>query len=86
MTREDSLAPERVEPLLTGRFGRPYVYEESCGSTQERVGQDLRVGALVAPLASWGWFSWGGGAPPGPRGAWLVAGTARAIRRRSAAA
>ncbi|HEY7002875.1 MAG TPA: biotin--[acetyl-CoA-carboxylase] ligase [Gaiellaceae bacterium] len=43
----DSLAPERVEPLLTGRFGRPYLYEESCGSTQELLGDDLREGALA---------------------------------------
>ena len=47
MTREDSLAPERVEPLLTGRFGRPYMYEESCGSTQELLGHDLPEGALA---------------------------------------
>jgi BirA family transcriptional regulator, biotin operon repressor / biotin---[acetyl-CoA-carboxylase] ligase len=44
----DSLAPERVEPLLTGRFGRPYVYEESCGSTQELLGDDLPEGAVAA--------------------------------------
>ena len=31
----DSLAPDVIEPLLTGRFGRPYRYEASCGSTQE---------------------------------------------------
>jgi BirA family transcriptional regulator, biotin operon repressor / biotin---[acetyl-CoA-carboxylase] ligase len=30
----DSLAAAVVEPLLTGRFGRPYRYEESCESTQ----------------------------------------------------
>jgi BirA family biotin operon repressor/biotin-[acetyl-CoA-carboxylase] ligase len=30
----DSLAPAVVEPLLTGRFGRPYRYEPSCESTQ----------------------------------------------------
>jgi BirA family biotin operon repressor/biotin-[acetyl-CoA-carboxylase] ligase len=30
----DSLAPEAVEPLLRGRFGRPYVYRETCDSTQ----------------------------------------------------
>ena len=47
MTREDSLAPELVEPLLTGRFGHPYVYEASCESTQELLGADLPEGALA---------------------------------------
>ena len=47
MTREDSLAPELVEPLLTGRFGHPYVYEASCESTQELLGVDLPEGALA---------------------------------------
>jgi BirA family transcriptional regulator, biotin operon repressor / biotin---[acetyl-CoA-carboxylase] ligase len=36
----DSLAPERVEPLLTGRFGRPYLFEESCASSQELLPED----------------------------------------------
>jgi BirA family biotin operon repressor/biotin-[acetyl-CoA-carboxylase] ligase len=30
----DSLAPAVVEPLLRGRFGRPYVFAERCESTQ----------------------------------------------------
>jgi hypothetical protein len=30
----DSLAPEVVEPLLRGRFGRPYRYAEVAASTQ----------------------------------------------------
>ena len=47
MTQEDSLEPERVEPLLTGRLGRPYVHEESCGSTQELLGRDMPEGALA---------------------------------------
>ena len=47
MTREDSLAPERVAELLTGRFGRPYVYEASCESTQELLGEDSPEGALA---------------------------------------
>lgn len=47
MTREDSLAPERVEPLLTGRFGQPYVYEERCASTQELLDRDMPEGALA---------------------------------------
>ena len=47
MSPEDSLAPEFVEPLLTGRFGKPYVYEESCESTQELLGADMPEGALA---------------------------------------
>ena len=47
MTREDSLAPQHVEPLLGGRFGHPYVYEASCESTQELLGADLPEGALA---------------------------------------
>jgi BirA family biotin operon repressor/biotin-[acetyl-CoA-carboxylase] ligase len=47
VTREDSLAPERVEPLLTGRFGKPYVYTESCESTQELFEPDMPEGALA---------------------------------------
>ena len=30
----DALTPETVEPLLSGRFGRPYLYEDTCESTQ----------------------------------------------------
>jgi BirA family transcriptional regulator, biotin operon repressor / biotin---[acetyl-CoA-carboxylase] ligase len=47
VTRDDSLSPERVEPLLTGRFGRPYVYEKSCGSTQELLDAGMPEGALA---------------------------------------
>jgi BirA family transcriptional regulator, biotin operon repressor / biotin---[acetyl-CoA-carboxylase] ligase len=47
VTTGDSLAPEHVEPLLTGSFGRPYFYEESCGSTQELLGDDMPEGALA---------------------------------------
>jgi BirA family transcriptional regulator, biotin operon repressor / biotin---[acetyl-CoA-carboxylase] ligase len=43
----DSLAPERVEPLLTGRFGKPYLYEASCESTQELLERDMAEGALA---------------------------------------
>jgi BirA family transcriptional regulator, biotin operon repressor / biotin---[acetyl-CoA-carboxylase] ligase len=42
----DSLAPPRVEPLFTGRFGKPYVYEESCESTQ-RLLAELPEGAVA---------------------------------------
>jgi BirA family transcriptional regulator, biotin operon repressor / biotin---[acetyl-CoA-carboxylase] ligase len=34
----DSLAPEVVQPLLRGRFGRDYRYVERCPSTQRLVG------------------------------------------------
>ena len=47
MSPGDSLSPERVEPLLTGRFGHPYVYEESCESTQDLLGADMPEGALA---------------------------------------
>jgi BirA family transcriptional regulator, biotin operon repressor / biotin---[acetyl-CoA-carboxylase] ligase len=30
----DTLAPEAVEPHLDGRFGKPYLYEPECESTQ----------------------------------------------------
>lgn len=47
MTWGDSLAPERVEPLLAGRFGQPYLYEERCGSTQELLDRELPEGAVA---------------------------------------
>ena len=47
MSSGDSLAPERVEPLLIGRFGQLCVYEESCGSTQELLEHDMPEGALA---------------------------------------
>ena len=43
----DSLAPEAVEPLLAGRFGRPYFYEESCESTQRLLAAGLGEGAVA---------------------------------------
>jgi BirA family biotin operon repressor/biotin-[acetyl-CoA-carboxylase] ligase len=43
----DSLAPEAVEPLLSGRFGRPYVYHDRCRSTQELLTEDLDEGAVA---------------------------------------
>jgi BirA family biotin operon repressor/biotin-[acetyl-CoA-carboxylase] ligase len=43
----DSVAPDIVEPLLTGRFGRPYLYEESCESTQQLLERDLDEGAAA---------------------------------------
>jgi BirA family transcriptional regulator, biotin operon repressor / biotin---[acetyl-CoA-carboxylase] ligase len=43
----DSLTPEAVEPLLAGRFGRPYLYEETCESTQQLLTADLPEGAVA---------------------------------------
>jgi BirA family transcriptional regulator, biotin operon repressor / biotin---[acetyl-CoA-carboxylase] ligase len=43
----DSLAPEAVEPLLGGSFGRPYLYHERCRSTQELLGEELDEGAVA---------------------------------------
>jgi BirA family transcriptional regulator, biotin operon repressor / biotin---[acetyl-CoA-carboxylase] ligase len=44
----DALTPEEVEPLLHGRFGRPYVYRETCDSTQGLLEPDAPEGALAA--------------------------------------
>lgn len=33
----DSLAPDVIEPLLRGRFGRPYLYADSAPSTQRML-------------------------------------------------
>jgi BirA family biotin operon repressor/biotin-[acetyl-CoA-carboxylase] ligase len=41
------LAPEAVEPLLTGRFGRPYRFAERCSSTQGLVEPDDPEGAVA---------------------------------------
>lgn len=43
----DSLAPDSVEPLLTGGFGRPYLYRESCDSTQGLLTADAPEGAVA---------------------------------------
>jgi BirA family transcriptional regulator, biotin operon repressor / biotin---[acetyl-CoA-carboxylase] ligase len=44
---EDSLSRERVEPLLRGRFGRPYLYFERCESTQRELAADAPEGAVA---------------------------------------
>jgi BirA family biotin operon repressor/biotin-[acetyl-CoA-carboxylase] ligase len=44
----DSLAPHVVEPLLRGRFGRPYRYAELCPSTQRLLLPDDPEGAVAA--------------------------------------
>ena len=47
VSNPDSLAPGVVEPLLEGRFGRPYHYEHECESTQQLVDRSLDEGAVV---------------------------------------
>ena len=45
----DTLAPEAVEPHLSGRFGKPYLYEPECESTQQLLlGTGLPEGAVTA--------------------------------------
>jgi BirA family biotin operon repressor/biotin-[acetyl-CoA-carboxylase] ligase len=43
----DSLAPESVEPLLQGGFGRPYVYRERCESSQALLAEGVDEGAVA---------------------------------------
>jgi BirA family biotin operon repressor/biotin-[acetyl-CoA-carboxylase] ligase len=45
--RQDSLSPDLVEPLLRGRFGRPYRYFERCESTQRELAADAPEGAVA---------------------------------------
>jgi BirA family transcriptional regulator, biotin operon repressor / biotin---[acetyl-CoA-carboxylase] ligase len=45
---QDSLRPENVEPLLRGRFGRPYRHLERCESTQRELAPDAPEGAVVS--------------------------------------
>lgn len=47
-TQADSVAPDAVEPLLRGGFGRPYVYRERCESTQTLLDPGLDEGAVAA--------------------------------------
>ena len=45
----DPLTPEAVEPHLRGRFGKPYLYEPECESTQLLlIGSGLPEGAVAA--------------------------------------
>lgn len=44
----DSVAPDAVQPLLTGRFGRVYRYSEVCASTQRLLRDDDPEGAVAA--------------------------------------
>ena len=43
----DSLAPRAVQPLLAGRFGHVYRYEELCTSTQRLLHDDDPEGAVA---------------------------------------
>ena len=43
----DSLAPDRLVPLLSGRFGSPYLYAAACESTQRLLTPSLPEGALA---------------------------------------
>jgi BirA family transcriptional regulator, biotin operon repressor / biotin---[acetyl-CoA-carboxylase] ligase len=43
----DSLAPDAVRPLLGGRFGHVYRYEELCASTQRLLQNDDAEGAVA---------------------------------------
>jgi BirA family biotin operon repressor/biotin-[acetyl-CoA-carboxylase] ligase len=47
MAVAESLSPENVVPRLRGRFGRPYVYEEVCPSTQRLLGDEHAEGAAA---------------------------------------
>jgi BirA family transcriptional regulator, biotin operon repressor / biotin---[acetyl-CoA-carboxylase] ligase len=47
----DLLTPERVLPLLRGRFGIPYLHVESCTSTQRLLADDAPEGAVVVAEA-----------------------------------
>ena len=42
-----SLSAELVVPRLRGRFGRPYLYVESCPSTQRLLGPEHPEGAVA---------------------------------------
>ncbi len=45
----DALTQEAVEPHLSGRFGKPYLYEPECESTQQLLlGSGLPEGAVAA--------------------------------------
>ena len=43
----DSLAPDGVKPLLRGRFGHIYLYEEVCPSTQRLLRDEADEGAVA---------------------------------------
>jgi BirA family biotin operon repressor/biotin-[acetyl-CoA-carboxylase] ligase len=47
MAVPSSLLPESVTPRLRGRFGRPYLYVETCPSTQRLLGEEHSEGAVA---------------------------------------
>ena len=64
----DVLTPEAVEPLLVGRFGRPYVHAEHCESSQRLLDVSLPEGAAAVcdeQTAGRGRLGRGWEAPPG---------------------
>ncbi|MET0608003.1 MAG: biotin--[acetyl-CoA-carboxylase] ligase, partial [Gaiellaceae bacterium] len=64
----DALTPEAVEPLLRGRFGRPYLYRDTCESTQRLLHASLGEGAVAVcneQLAGRGRLGRAWHAPPG---------------------
>jgi BirA family biotin operon repressor/biotin-[acetyl-CoA-carboxylase] ligase len=44
---DDGLTAADVEPLLRGRFGRPYLFFERCASTQRLFPEDAPEGAVA---------------------------------------
>ena len=47
MAVPSSLLPESVTPRLRGRFGHPYLYVETCPSTQRLLGEEYSEGAVA---------------------------------------
>jgi BirA family transcriptional regulator, biotin operon repressor / biotin---[acetyl-CoA-carboxylase] ligase len=47
MAVPSSLLPESVTPRLRGRFGQPYLYVETCPSTQRLFGEEHSEGAVA---------------------------------------
>jgi BirA family biotin operon repressor/biotin-[acetyl-CoA-carboxylase] ligase len=47
LSTKDTPTREAVVPLLRGRFGREYVYEPSCPSTQRLLAPDAPEGAVA---------------------------------------
>jgi BirA family transcriptional regulator, biotin operon repressor / biotin---[acetyl-CoA-carboxylase] ligase len=43
----DALTAETVQPLLRGRFGRPYLFQERCESSQRLLDPGLEEGAVA---------------------------------------
>lgn len=48
MPMADSLAADALEPLLRGRFGRPYAFVAECESTQRLLAEDAAEGSVAA--------------------------------------